>query len=326
MHTEVSIYFWIGFIVFVLALLLLDLVVLNKKGSSISVKKALWHSFFWISLALMFNVWVYFQFGKEKAIEFLTAYIIEESLSVDNLFVFIIIFTSFNIKPAHQHKILFLGILGAIFFRAIFIFAGVAMIEKFSWVMYVFGGFLLFTGLKMIVDKIKDARKGHLIEKKDPSSNKLVKLLKRIMPVTDDMSEPKFFKRIDHKLYATPFFLALMVIEFSDIIFAVDSIPAVLSVSTDTFIVYTSNIFAILGLRALYFALRGIMDLFYFLKYALSAILFFIGFKMIFNEYALHADFEFHITNIASLLVIASLLGISILASVIKRNKEKKND
>lgn len=324
MHSQVSLAFWIGFIILVAALLILDLVVLNKKGSSISVKKALWHSLFWISLALLFNVWVYFEFGKEKAIEFLTAYIIEESLSVDNLFVFIIIFASFNIKPAHQHKILFLGIIGAIVFRAIFIFAGIAIIEQFSWVMYLFGGFLLVTGIKMIIDKIKSARSGHLIEKKDASDNKLVRLLKKVMPVTEDMSEPKFFKRIDHKLHATPFFLTLVVIEFSDVIFAVDSIPAVLSVSTDTFIVYTSNIFAILGLRALYFALRGVMDLFYFLKYALSGILFFIGFKMIVNEYSMTAGWEFHISNIASLAIIASLLAISIVASLMKSKRDRR--
>lgn len=320
---EVSSTFWIGFIILVMILLSLDMFVFNKKGTVINVKKALWLSLFWISLALIFNIGVYFVFGKERALEFFTAYLIEESLSIDNLFVFIIIFTTFRIKPEHQHSVLFWGILGAIVFRAIFIFAGVALIERFAWIMYVFGAFLLFTGAKMVVDEFKVIDHEKEKEKQDPNNNWLVKTFQKFMPVTDDMSEPIFFKRINKRLYATPFFLALLVIEFTDLIFAIDSIPAVLSVSTNTFIVYTSNIFAILGLRSLYFALRGIMDLFYYLKYALSGILIFIGFKMIINHYAHTISWDFNISNVASLLVIASFLVISIIASIIRSRTVK---
>ncbi|SFU28820.1 tellurite resistance protein TerC [Porphyromonadaceae bacterium KHP3R9] len=320
---EVSSSFWIGFIILVIALLSLDMFLFNRKGTVIDVKRALWLSLFWISLAFIFNVGVYMVFGKESALEFFTAYLVEESLSIDNLFVFIIIFSAFKIKPEHQHTVLFWGILGAIVFRAIFIFAGVALIERFAWIMYLFGVFLLFTGGKMMFDELNLLDREKVDEPKDPNSNGVVKIFRRLFPVHEDMSEPVFFRRIDRKLYATPFFLALLVIEFTDLIFAIDSIPAVLSISTNTFIVYTSNIFAILGLRSLYFALRGIMDLFHFLKYALSGILIFIGFKMIFNHYAHTADWDFHISNLSSLLVIASFLLVSIAASLIWSGKQR---
>jgi len=301
----------------------LDMFVFHKKGERVKVKKALWLSLFWISLALMFNVGIYFVFGKESAIEFFTAYLIEESLSIDNLFVFIIIFATFKIDLRYQHDVLFWGILGAIIFRAIFIFAGVALIERFGWIMYIFGAFLAFTGLKMAIDLVRE-RKGKQIEKVDISKNKIIRFFMKIIPTTDDISEVKFFKKIDGKLVATPFFIALLVIEMTDIIFAVDSIPAVLSVSTNTFIVYTSNIFAILGLRSFYFALRGIMDIFYYLKYTLSIILIFIGAKMILNHHSEIVGSDFHISNATSLIVIASLLAISIVASIL-RSKHLKN-
>jgi tellurite resistance protein TerC len=320
---EVSATFWIGFLILVLFLLSLDMFVFHKKGERVKVKKALWLSLFWISLALIFNVGIYFVFGKESAIEFFTAYLIEESLSIDNLFVFIIIFATFKIDLRYQHDVLFWGILGAIFFRAIFIFAGVALIERFGWIMYIFGAFLAFTGLKMAIDLVRE-RKGKQIEKVDISKNKITRFFMKIIPTTDDISEVKFFKKIDGKLVATPFFIALLVIEMTDIIFAVDSIPAVLSVSTNTFIVYTSNIFAILGLRSFYFALRGIMDIFYYLKYTLSIILIFIGAKMILNHHSEIVGSDFHISNVASLIVIVSLLAISIVASIL-RSKHLKN-
>jgi tellurite resistance protein TerC len=320
---EVSATFWIGFLILVLFLLSLDMFVFHKKGERVKVKKALWLSLFWISLALMFNVGIYFVFGKESAIEFFTAYLIEESLSIDNLFVFIIIFATFKIDLRYQHDVLFWGILGAIIFRAIFIFAGVALIERFGWIMYIFGAFLAFTGLKMAIDLVRE-KKGKQIEKVDISKNKITRFFMKIIPATDDISEVKFFKKIDGKLVATPFFIALLVIEMTDIIFAVDSIPAVLSVSTNTFIVYTSNIFAILGLRSFYFALRGIMDIFYYLKYTLSIILIFIGAKMILNHHSEIVGSDFHISNAASLIVIASLLAISIVASIL-RSKHLKN-
>src|SRR5690554_3225549 len=320
---EVSSTFWIGFIILVVVLLALDMFVFHKKGEVVNVKKALWLSLFWISLALIFNIFIYFYQGKEPALEFFTAYVIEKSLSVDNLFVFILVFSSFKIDPRYQHDVLLWGILGALVFRAIFIFAGIALLEKFAWVMYVFGGFLVVTGIKMVIDFVKEKNKPEEEEKKDISQNCFMQIVRRVFPTTDDISVPKFFRKIDGKRVATPFFLALLVIEVTDLVFAIDSIPAVLSVSTNTFIVYTSNIFAILGLRSLYFALRGIMDLFHFLKYALSGILIFIGFKMIFNHYAHTADWDFHISNLSSLLVIASFLLVSIAASLIWSGKQR---
>ena len=314
---KIGISFWIGFVVFVLVMLTLDLFVFHKKNTIVKVKEALLWSLFWIGLAIIFNVGIYFFVGKVKALEFLTGYLIEESLSVDNLFVFILIFGFFKIEPKYQHKILFWGILGAIVMRAVFIFAGVALIQQFNWVMYIFGGFLVYTGVKMLFDKDDDDF--------NPNKNFLIRGFKKIFPVTNDMSRPHFFIRKNRILYATPFFITLLVIEASDLIFAVDSIPAVLSVSKDPFIVYTSNIFAILGLRSIYFALNGMMSYFYYLKYALSGILSFIGIKMCVNELNLELGNSFHISNLASLAVIISLLTVSILMSVIlKKNNDRE--
>jgi len=307
----VGISFWIGFVVFVIIMLVLDLFVFHKKDTIIKVKEALLWSVFWIGLAVVFNFGVYFLMGKVKALEFLTGYLIEESLSVDNLFVFIMIFGFFKIEPRYQHKILFWGIIGAIIMRAVFIFAGVALIERFAWVMYIFGAFLLYTGVKMIFEKETDDY--------NPNKNFFIRGFKKIFPVTEDMSKHRFFIRQNKILYATPFFIALLVIEISDLIFAVDSIPAVLSVSKDPFIVYTSNIFAILGLRSLYFALSGIMEYFHYLKYALAGILSFIGIKMCVNEFMTEFGYSFHISNFTSLGVIVSLLAISILLSIIMK-------
>ncbi len=322
---EVSISFWIGFVVFVVVMLSLDLFVFHKKDSVIKVKEALIWSMFWIGLAVVFNIGIYvlighfnifdldpneaMKLGKTKALEFLTGYLIEESLSVDNLFVFIMIFGFFKIEPKYQHRILFWGIIGAIVMRAVFIFAGVALIERFAWVMYIFGAFLVYTGVHMLFEKDDS-------EDYDPSKNVVIKVFKKIMPVTDDRSVPHFFVKKNKMIYATPFFIALLMIEVSDLIFAVDSIPAVLSVSKDVFIVYTSNIFAILGLRSLYFALSGIMEFFQYLKYALAGILSFIGIKMIVNELMQELGYSFHISNFASLGVIVVLLTSSILLSV----------
>ncbi len=313
---EVDISFWIGFVAFVIILLCLDLFVFHKKDEVMKVKVALIWSVFWIGLAVIFNIGVYFLMGETKALEFLTGYLIEESLSVDNLFVFIMIFGFFKIEPKYQHKILFWGIIGAIIMRAVFIFAGVALIERFAWVMYIFGAFLVYTGLKMLFEKETDDY--------NPNKNFFIRGFKKIFPVTDDMSKHQFFVRKDKILYATPFFIALLVIEASDLIFAVDSIPAVLSVSKDPFIVYTSNIFAILGLRSLYFALSGIMEYFHYLKYALSGILTFIGIKMCVNEFSHEFGYDFHISNFASLSVIVAFLTISILLSIAVKAKHDK--
>ncbi|MDR0698347.1 MAG: TerC family protein [Tannerella sp.] len=313
---EINITYWIGFIVFVIIMLAFDLGVFHKKNTEVKIKEAILWSVFWISLALIFNVGIYYLFGKAQALDFFTAYILEKSLSVDNLFVFIMIFGYFNIAPKYQHKVLFWGIFGALIMRAIFIFAGVALIENFSWIMYVFGIFLIYTGIHMIVNK-KDE------DDFDPGKNFIIRWFRKMMPVIDDTSDSRFFICKNKILHATPFFVALIFIEASDVVFAVDSIPAVLSVSKDIFIVFTSNIFAILGLRSLYFALNGIMKYFYYLKYALAGILSFIGLKMCINEFSAMLGYDFHISNYVSLGIIVSLLTISIILSLAHGKKKQ---
>jgi len=300
---------WVGFSAFVLIMLFLDLFVFHKKTHEVKIKEAILWSIVWISLALIFNYLVYLWFGQEKAMEFLTAYVIEKSLSVDNLFVFIMIFSFFNIKNEYQHKILFWGILGALVMRIIFIVVGIELIHKFHWIIYVFGVFLIYTGVKIPFEKDK---------KIEPDKNPLVRLFKKFMPVTNEIHGDRFFVKINAKTYATPLFIALIIIEFSDLIFAVDSIPAVLAISDDTFIVYTSNVFAILGLRALYFALAGIVKYFRYLKYGLAAILVFVGTKMCISGF-----YKFPV--MWSLLIIISLLFLSVLASWIIPDKGDKN-
>ncbi|WP_303922457.1 TerC family protein [Draconibacterium sediminis] len=293
---------WAGFLIFVVLMLALDLGVLNRKSHEIKLKEALLWSALWISLALIFNYGIYLYMGKAKAIEFLTGYLIEKSLSMDNLFVFIMVFSYFNIPPKYQHKVLFWGILGALILRAIFIFSGVALINRFHWIIYIFGAFLVFTGLKMAVKQDESI---------EPDKNPIVRLFKRFFPVTDKMYDGKFFVKLNNaKLVATPLFIVLLVIEFTDLIFAVDSIPAILAISTDTFIVFTSNVFAILGLRALYFALAGMSRMFYFLKYGLAVILVFVGVKM------LIADL-YKIPISYSLITIAAILFLSVIISVL---------
>lgn len=296
-----SVYFWIGFHVFIFTMLALDLGVFHKKGHRVPVKEAVTWVTVWVTLALLFNLFIFFEFGKTKALEFFTGYIIEYSLSVDNIFVFILIFTYFGVKAEYQHKVLFWGILGALIMRGIFIFAGVALINRFHWVVLIFGGFLVFTGLRMLFTKQEEVH---------PEANPVFRFFKKFLPVTKEMHGDKLFVRQNHKLYATPLFLVLLVIESSDLIFAVDSIPAILAISQDRFIVYTSNIFAILGLRSLYFAVAGIMNLFRFLKIGLAFVLTFVGVKM------LAGYFHFEIPILVSLTIIVSILVISILASV----------
>lgn len=299
--------FWIGFHVLIFSVLALDLGLLNRKTHKIAVKEALIWSASWITLALLFNLFVLFEFGKTKALEFLTGYVIEYSLSVDNIFVFILIFTYFSVKEQYQHKILFWGILGALVMRGIFIFAGVSLINRFHWIIIVFGAFLVITGVKMLLQSDVSV---------DPEKNRLVRVFRRFFPVSETLHGDRLFIRHNGKLFATPLFLVLLVIESSDVIFAVDSIPAVLAISHDTFIVYTSNIFAILGLRSLYFTVSGIMGYFRFLKVGLALVLTFVGLKM------LASFFDFEIPVFFSLLVIVSILVLSIVASIIiKKNK-----
>jgi tellurite resistance protein TerC len=304
---------WAGFLVFIVLMLFLDLKVFNRKTHEIKMREALLTSLFWILLALTFNLGIYLKLGKEPALEFLAAYLIEESLSIDNLFVFIMIFTYFQVNPKYQHKILFWGIIGAMVLRLVFIVAGVALINRFHWVIYVFGAFLVFTGIRMALDQ------GSKI---DPDKNPVIRLARKIIPVHPDDHGGRFFVRLNKKTYATTMFITLIMIEFTDLVFAVDSIPAVLAISKDPFIVYTSNVFAILGLRSLYFALSSLITYFRFLKYGVSAILVFVGIKMV-----LPAVLDYHMSTELSLLVLVGLLGTSILASLIlpKKVDEEQN-
>lgn len=292
---------WICFNLFVLVMLALDLGVFHRKAHEVTVREALTWTGIWITFAMLFNLFVYYYFDKEKAIEFFTGYIIEKSLSIDNIFVIIMIFSYFHVPKRFQHKVLFWGILGALLMRVIFIFAGIELIHKFHWLIYIFGGFLIFTGVRMAVA-------GEV--KLSPEKNPVVRLVRKLFPVTDAFHDDKFFVRIGTKRWATPLFLVVMMIEATDLIFAVDSIPAILAISEDPFIVYTSNVFAILGLRSLYFALAGIEQYFRYLKYGLAAILVFVGAKMCAMDVV-------KIPVELSMIVIIFILGISMLASVV---------
>lgn len=291
---------WILFNAFVVAMLLLDLKVFHRAAHEVKLKEALIWSAVWITLALAFNVWLYFSRGPQPAMEFLTGYILEKSLSVDNLFVFIIIFARFGVAPQYQHRILFWGILGALVMRAFFIFAGIALISLFHWIIYVFGAFLVYTGFKMWSHSGDDVH---------PEQNPLVQFAVRHLPFTGEPDEGHFFLKTKTGTRATRLFLVLLMIEATDLVFAVDSIPAVIAITRDPYIVYTSNIFAILGLRALYFALAGIMKLFHRLHYGLSILLCYVGVKMLVSGF-------FKIPTAASLLIIFSILSISIVASI----------
>jgi len=303
---ETPIIFWIFFNAFVLIMLVLDLGVFHRKSHEVSVKEALTWTFVWIFLALVFNVIVYFWRGQQQALEYFTGYLVEKALSVDNIFVFIMIFTYFQIPTKYQHKVLFWGIIGALIMRVIFIFAGVALLERFHFTIYIFGALLVFTGIKMF---------NHSNSKIDPDKNPVVKFFKRFMPVTQTLHEGKFFTRIDGRRFATPLFLVLIIIETTDLIFAVDSIPAILAITQDQFIVYTSNVFAILGLRSLYFALAGIIHRFWLLSYGLAVVLVFVGVKMILIDF-------YKIPIEWSLLFIVTIITASIFLSLkFKSNK-----
>lgn len=302
-----NIYFWIIFNVFVLVMLGLDLLVFHRKAHEVKIKEALGWSAFWIGLAMAFNGLIHYLEGPGPALEFFTGYLIEKSLSVDNLFVFILIFNYFKVPAKFQHKILFWGILGALVFRAIFILVGVTLIAKFHFIIYILGAFLVFTGIKMAFSKGDNEL--------HPEQNPFIVWISQKLPFTKTSVGGKFFTRIDGKLYATPLFLVLIMVETTDIVFAADSIPAILAISKDPFIVYTSNVFALLGLRALYFALAGIMQLFHYLHYGLSVILSFIGFKLILSDI-------YHIDMRIALGVVGGILAISIIASLLFPKKD----
>ncbi len=298
--TSVSVAMWIAFWVIVLAALFIDLAVLNKHHGKVTIKDAAVMVCAWVSLAVLFGGAIWLVEGPNHALEFFTGYVLEYSLSVDNMFVFIMIFGYFAI-PAHlQPKALLWGILGAVIMRFIFIFIGVKLISAFSWTIYVFGALLIFTAAKMLLQKEDDNF--------DPSQSFILKLFKKIMPIKTDYHGENFFIKDAGKWFATPLFATVLVIEMSDLIFAVDSIPAVLSITQDTFLVYSSNIFAIIGLRSLYFLLSGMATKFPYLKYGISVILFFVGVKMLISRF-------WHIPVVASLGVIVGILVLSVLAS-----------
>jgi tellurite resistance protein TerC len=291
---------WLGFALLLGFMFILDLGVISRNSHEIKFREALVWTLVWISLAFAFNVWIYFYLSPTKALEFFTGYVIEESLSVDNLFVFIMIFSYFKMGKAHQPKILKWGIIGALVMRGIFIFAGIGLLERFHWMVYIFGGLLVFTGIKMALG-------GE--ERIEPEKNLLVRLVGRFFPVSADVRCNRFFIRDMGRVSVTPLFLTLLVVESSDVIFAMDSIPAILAVTRDPFIVYTSNIFAIMGLRSLYYLLANVMDMFVYLKMGISFILTFVGVKMLIADYY---PIPVHI----SLLVIVSVLAIAVIASL----------
>jgi tellurite resistance protein TerC len=300
---------WIGFNVFVLAMLALDLGVFHRKAHVVSFKESITWTVVWVTLALLFNGGIWHFYGSQKALEFFTGYLIEKSLSVDNVFVFVLLFSYFAVPPVYQHKVLFWGILGALVMRAIMIVAGAALITKFTWIIYVFGGFLILTGIKMVVKREEEIH---------PERNPVVRWFKKLMPVTSDYRGDKFFVRENGIRMATPLFVVLLLVEVSDLIFAVDSIPAIFAVTTDTFIVYTSNVFAILGLRSLYFALAGVMDKFHYLKIGLGVVLSFVGVKM------LLAHSAWKIPTLWSLGVIVLILAVSVVVSLLRPKKSLK--
>lgn len=303
---------WVLFYALVIVMLYADLKLFGRKGQhEVSIKEAIQMTFVWIGVSLIFCAGIYFYENENKAMEFLAGYLIEKSLSMDNLFVFLMLFSFFGVQRKYQHEVLFWGIFGALILRSIFIFAGAAMVQRFEWVLGLFGVFLIYTGIKMFSHKDN--------ESVDPSKNIFVKLFKKFFPVTDQMHEDKFFIIEGGKRLATPLFIALLVIETTDVAFAVDSIPAVFSVSRDPFIVLTSNIFAILGLRALYFALAAIAQYFTYLKYGLGIILSFVGVKMLLDVFGIC-----EVPTWMSLLIIFGVLVLSMAASVILSKARKQ--
>lgn len=304
---------WLAFNLLVMALLALDLLVLNRRDHVIELKEALGWSAFWIVISLTFNYLLYLWQGEKPALEFLTAYLLEKSLSVDNLFVFILLFNYFRIPPQYQHKVLFWGIVGALILRATFIIVGVELINRFVWMTYLLGAFLIYTGIQLF-------RAGGDPEI-HPEGNWIVRLVSRHLPVTRELEGGHFFVRKEKLRFATPLFIVLVMVETTDVVFAADSIPAVLAVSPDPFIVYSSNVFALLGLRALYFALAGVIRFFHYLHYGLAIILMFIGAKMMSSKLIME-KFGIEIDDWTSLSVVGIVLSLSVFASLIWPKKD----
>jgi tellurite resistance protein TerC len=293
---------WAGFIVFVLAMLALDLGVFHKKAHEISLKEAGLWSAVWFALAVVFNVGIYFWFGPARALEFTTGYLIEKALAVDNIFVFVVIFATFAIPAVYQHRVLFWGVFGALVMRALFILLGGAFLQRFHWAIYVFGAILAVTGVKLLVQRNQEVH---------PERNVVVRAFRKIFPVTHELAGDKFTIVRDGRRFATPLLLALVAVEVTDLIFAVDSIPAIFAITSDPFIVFTSNIFAILGLRSLYFLLAGVITKFAYLKVGLSFVLIFVGAKMLLMD-------VYKVPIAASLGIIATILGLSVVVSLFR--------
>ena len=296
---------WIGFNAFVLAMLAVDLGVFHRKAHTVSLKEAMSWSIVWITLALVFNVGLYVWRGPEPALQFLTGYLIEKSLSVDNIFVFVLLFTAFGVPGVYQHRVLFWGVLGALVMRGLLIGVGAVLLEDFHWILYLFGVFLIVTGIRMALHKETEVH---------PERNPVLKLVRRIAPLTNDYEGARFFVRRAGKMLVTPLLLVLLAVETTDLLFAVDSIPAIFAVTGDPFIVYTSNVFAILGLRSLYFVFANIIHQFHYLRLGLAVILSYVGVKMVLTDL-------YHIPSALSLLVIALILAVAIIASFLRTRR-----
>ncbi len=297
-----SIWAWVGFNVFILIMLFVDLGVFNRKAHAITYKEAATWSVVWITLALIFCGGVFWHLGNQKGLEYLTGYLIEKSLSVDNLFVILLVFSYFKVPAKYQHRVLFWGVLGALVMRAAMIFLGAALIREFNWIVYIFGAFLIFTGIRMFRQEETDI---------NPEKNPVVRFVTHFIPITRHYEEEKFFTRVNGRLTGTLLLLVLVIVEVTDLVFAVDSIPAIFAITTDTFIVYTSNVFAILGLRSLYFLLAGVVEKFHYLKIGLAIVLTFIGSKMLIVAAGVHIPVGI------SLGVVAVVLLGSVAASFI---------
>ena len=314
MAGEITLWHWVGFNVVVLALLALDLGVFHRKAHTVSVKEATTWTVVWVSLSLLFNGLIFFWRGAETGLQFLTGYLIEYSLSVDNIFIFVLLFGFFRVPAQYQHRVLFWGILGALVMRGMMIWLGAALLERFDWIILVFGAFLIFTGVRMGLSRGESEI--------HPEGNIVVRIFRRFMPVTHEYHGQRFFVRQSHRSFATPLFLVLLIVESTDLIFAIDSIPAIFAVTKDPFIVYTSNVCAILGLRSLYFLLAGVMDKFYYLKAALAVILSFVGVKMLVPAVSgWLMGHEYHIPTLLSLGVIVLTLGVAVVASLLRNRR-----
>jgi len=312
METVGSPALWLGFIALVLGMLALDLGIFHRKAHAVSLKEAGVWSVVWVGLAALFAAAVYAWFGPERALEFTTGYLIEKALAIDNIFVFVVIFATFGVAAAYQHRVLFWGIVGALIMRAAFILAGGAFLQRFHWAMYLFGGLLIATGVKLFIDRNKEPH---------PEQNPVVRTFRKILPVSSENHGPRFTIIKDGRRFATPLFIALITVEVTDVVFAVDSIPAIFAVTTDPFIVFTSNIFAILGMRSLYFLLAGVVTRFRYLTVGLSVVLVFVGAKMVLAD-------VYEVPVVASLAVIAAILAAAVIASLLRSravlNRERR--